>query len=126
LLSRVGLSPSDLPCRDLQQKLQNLSNLPEEEAAVRDLLCTDVKTLPPPDLVTDVRKIGSLKVGEEVLGRVANQVEFGLFVDIGAERSALAHRSTLRQPYPEVGTSLMFVITNVDQSKGRIGVRPLN
>ncbi|KAK5965795.1 S1 RNA-binding domain-containing protein 1 [Trichostrongylus colubriformis] len=126
LLSRVGLSPSDLPCHDLQQKLRNLTNLEEGEALVRDLLCTDIKTLPPPDLMTDIRKIGSLKVGEEVMGRVSNQVEFGLFVDIGAEKSALAHRSTLRQPYPEVGTSLMFVIVSIDQQKGRIGVRPVS
>ncbi|KAK6047613.1 S1 RNA binding domain protein [Cooperia oncophora] len=126
LLSRVGLSPSDLPCNDLQQKLHNLTNLTDEEAAVRDLLCTEIKTLPPPDLMKDIRKMASLKVGEEVIGRVSNQVEFGLFVDIGAEKSALAHRSTLRQPYPEVGASLMFIITSVDQQKGRIGVRPVN
>ncbi|XGW19106.1 hypothetical protein V3C99_003151, partial [Haemonchus contortus] len=124
LLSRVGLTPSDLPCHDLQQKLRDLTNLPNEENAVRDLLCTDIKTLPPPDLMTDIRRIGSLKVGEEVIGRIMNQVEFGLFVDIGAEKSALAHRSTLCRPYPEVGTSLMFIITNVDEEKGRIAVRP--
>ncbi|KAK6729827.1 hypothetical protein RB195_006715 [Necator americanus] len=125
LLSRVGLTPSDLPCQFLPNKLQTLTNLTPEEEAVRDLFCTEIKTLPPPDLMVDIRKIGSLKVGEKVIGRVSNQVDFGLFVDIGAEKSALAHRSTLRQPYPEVGASLMFVITNVDVQKGRIGVRPL-
>ncbi|EPB74481.1 S1 RNA binding domain protein [Ancylostoma ceylanicum] len=113
-------------------RLQGLTGLTAEEAAVRDLFCTEIKTLPPPDLMVEIRKIASLKVGEHVVGRVANQVEFGLFVDIGAEKSALAHRSNLRQPYPEqemfvleVGSSLMFVIMNVDTKKGRISVKPL-
>ncbi|WKX91710.1 hypothetical protein Q1695_010050 [Nippostrongylus brasiliensis] len=126
LLARVGASTSDLPSQQTINKLLYLADLSVEEAAVRDLLCSDVKTLPPPDLVTDIRRIGSLKAGEQVVGRVANQVDFGLFVDIGAEKSALAHRSVLRQPYPEVGASLMFVITSVDETKGRIGVRPLD
>ncbi|KIH46300.1 S1 RNA binding domain protein, partial [Ancylostoma duodenale] len=125
LLSRVGLRPSDLPCQDLVVRLQSLTDVTLEEAAVRDLFCTEIKTLPPPDLMVEIRKIGSLKVGEQVVGRVANQVEFGLFVDIGAEKSALAHRSNLRQPYPEVGASLMFVILNVDTKKGRISVKPV-
>ncbi|EYB90712.1 hypothetical protein Y032_0215g2360 [Ancylostoma ceylanicum] len=125
LLSRIGLRPSDLPCQYLAMRLQGLTGLTAEEAAVRDLFCTEIKTLPPPDLMVEIRKIASLKVGEHVVGRVANQVEFGLFVDIGAEKSALAHRSNLRQPYPEVGSSLMFVIMNVDTKKGRISVKPL-
>ncbi|KIH62867.1 hypothetical protein ANCDUO_06843 [Ancylostoma duodenale] len=112
LLSRVGLRPSDLPCQDLVVRLQSLTDVTLEEATVRDLFCTEIKTLPPPDLMVEIRKIASLNVGEQVVGRVANQVEFGLFVDIGAEKSALAHRSNLRQPYPEVGASLMFVILN--------------
>ncbi|KAJ1370387.1 S1 RNA binding domain 1 [Parelaphostrongylus tenuis] len=126
LLSRIGRNPSDLPCHDLCEKLHELDDLSPEEIVVRDHLCCETKTLPPPPLMTDVRKIKSFTVGELVIGRVANQVEFGLFVDIGAEKSALAHRSVLRQPYPEVGSSLMFMITNIDVHKGRIGIRPVD
>ncbi|VDM82947.1 unnamed protein product [Strongylus vulgaris] len=126
LLSRIGLTPHDLPYQGLANKLQNLTNLTAEESAVRDLFCTEIKTLPPPELMVEIRKINSFKVGEQVVGRVANQVEFGVFVDIGAEKSALAHRSYLRQPFPEVGSSLMFVIVSVDVQKGRIGVKPVD
>ncbi|VDM83652.1 unnamed protein product, partial [Strongylus vulgaris] len=83
LLSRIGLTPHDLPYQGLANKLQNLTNLTAEESAVRDLFCTEIKTLPPPELMVEIRKINSLKVGEQVVGRVANQVEFGVFVDIG-------------------------------------------
>ncbi|KHJ82821.1 S1 RNA binding domain protein, partial [Oesophagostomum dentatum] len=125
LLSRVGLTPSDLPCQNLSVKLQSLTNLTDEEKAVRELFCTEIKTLPPPELMVEIRKINSFKIGEEVLGRVANQVEFGLFVDVGAEKTALAHRSNLRQPYPEVGATLMFVVMNVNVAKSRISVKPV-
>ncbi|KHJ94592.1 hypothetical protein OESDEN_05473 [Oesophagostomum dentatum] len=51
LLSRVGLTPSDLPCQNLSVKLQSLTNLTDEEKAVRELFCTEIKTLPPPELM---------------------------------------------------------------------------
>ncbi|KAK6025089.1 competence protein ComEA helix-hairpin-helix repeat region, partial [Ostertagia ostertagi] len=66
------------------------------------------------------------KGGRRSVGKGGQPGRFWALCRHWSRESALAHRSTLRQPYPEVGTSLMFVITNVDQSKGRIGVRPVN
>ncbi|KJH40149.1 S1 RNA binding domain protein [Dictyocaulus viviparus] len=125
LLLRIGCTPTDLPCPNLHRMLGRLDTLSSEEIVVRDLLCNEVKTLPPPDLMTDIRAVNSFKVGEKIFGRIANQVEFGLFVDIGTNKNALAHRSVLQQPYPEVGSSMMFVVTSVNEEKGRISIRPV-
>jgi len=44
-----------------------------------------------------------LKIGSKVKGKVSNVMEFGAFVDIGAERDGLVHVSKQPKPEPKTG-----------------------
>ncbi|CAJ0584660.1 unnamed protein product, partial [Mesorhabditis spiculigera] len=95
----------------------------ENESVVRDLLLTEEKLVPAPLLQTQIRNIGSLKVGERLSGRVQNTTDFGVFVDIGAEKSGLLHRSKAGQQVFEVGQVVDVCIDQTDAARQRIGLR---
>ncbi|CAD6184518.1 unnamed protein product [Caenorhabditis auriculariae] len=128
VLNKVGLDWSnfDPNSNELVNRLIGFNEFKDEERIVVELFCTKPHTLPPPPFMKEVRKMASLRVGETVIGRIVNQTDFGLFVDIGVEKSALAHKSKLVAPYPEVGSSVNFRIESVDTSRGRIGIVPLD
>ncbi|CAI4225225.1 unnamed protein product [Auanema sp. JU1783] len=120
--------------------LENASNLSEnnkttlkgleatstEQSLVIELLTAPPRTVAPPPLQKEVRSASSLTIGEVIFGRVLNQVAFGVFVDIGADCAALAHKNVLvGGQFPEVGTQLLVKVTTVDIARKRISVTPV-
>ncbi|VDK84378.1 unnamed protein product [Litomosoides sigmodontis] len=65
-----------------------------------------------PVLLTDVLEMKSLKVGDILDGTVRNHASFGIFIDIGAGFSALAHSSTLPSLVPEDLVDFDFLGSN--------------
>ena len=65
-----------------------------------------------------------LKVGSEILGKVQNVVDFGIFIDIGSKRAALLHSS--RYPdwseCPKIGDDLKVTVLSIQDESGKIEV----
>jgi len=80
--------------------------------------------LPKPILRDDVLKMEDLETGMNLKGTVRNVVDFGAFVDIGVKQDGLLHRSQLPKGLKlEVGAVITVQIINIDQERGRIGLR---
>ncbi len=64
-----------------------------------------------------VLSIRDLRVGQRVDGIVENHVQFGIFVNIGVEKSALAHCSTLRAIglLPEASREVKRIVMEEDE-----------
>jgi len=73
----------------------------------------------------DIQSMSSLKVGDKVDGVVSRTMEFGVFVNIGAERDALYSASQLAKPMNEyrAGDKILgLTVVEVDPIKQRLAV----
>jgi len=78
---------------------------------------------------TNKAPLEALKVGQELTGRVVRLVDFGAFVDIGAQTDGLVHVSQLSDGYVrhpgevvEVGQEVRVRILEVDPSRRRVSL----
>ncbi|MGI6368437.1 MAG: S1 RNA-binding domain-containing protein [Anaerolineae bacterium] len=78
---------------------------------------------------TNKQPLEALKAGQEVTGRVVRMVEFGAFVDIGAQTDGLLHISQLSGGYVnhprevvELGQEVTVRILEVDTERRRISL----
>jgi len=67
----------------------------------------------------------TLKVGQEVSGKVSRAMPFGVFVDVGAERDALYAKNQLEKPLEEYKPGMELTglrVTQVDPEKQQLAV----
>lgn len=86
-------------------------------------------SLPEPILRTRTRPLSELRVGEQYTGLVVKLLDFGAFVDIGAEETGLVHRSRmgrskLHSPREvlTVGEVVTVWVVQVDAAQKRIAL----
>ncbi|CAB3408383.1 unnamed protein product [Caenorhabditis bovis] len=127
ILKRIGMNVVNLQANrdELNEKIRKIDNWSDEEQRVVELLLTEAHTIPPPPLLKTVRQLTSLRAGEIVMGTVQNRTDFGIFVNIGVKRDGLVHSTSLRAPWPEVGTVIMVKIDRVDVQSERISLKPV-
>ncbi|MFO7696004.1 MAG: S1 RNA-binding domain-containing protein [Anaerolineae bacterium] len=78
---------------------------------------------------TTKASLGALKVGQELTGRIVRLVDFGAFVDIGAQTDGLLHISQLSGGFVnhprevvEVGQEVHVRVLEVDKERRRISL----
>ena len=144
LLAELGFKAEDLGKNNakLQQALEKLpvketaEHLEVGEPTLRDIISALLKPgrdpreeLPPPLLRSDVLSIEDLKPEMELMGTVRNVVDFGAFVDIGANQDSLVHISELGEKYVKhplevvaVGDIVKVKVLSVDEKRGRVAL----
>ncbi|XP_064489482.1 S1 RNA-binding domain-containing protein 1-like [Ornithodoros turicata] len=70
-----------------------------------------------------IAQMSDLCVGEVYTGRIKNCTNFGAFVDIGVGKDGLIHVSHMNRLQPKLGDRVTVKITNLDVSRGRIGLQ---
>ncbi|MDA7951754.1 MAG: S1 RNA-binding domain-containing protein [Pirellulaceae bacterium] len=73
--------------------------------------------------------LDELEIGQKLIGTVFNIADFGVFVDIGAQDSALVHISRLSNEYVKtpdevvnIGDTLTVWVTKIEKEKSRISL----
>ncbi|WP_152968626.1 Tex family protein [Rossellomorea vietnamensis] len=142
LLSKVGMSVTDVGSEKLKQSLEQL-NIEEvcEELEIGKLTLKDIidslirpgrdprDEFPKPLLKKDVLKLEDLSEGMELQGTVRNVVDFGAFIDIGVKQDGLVHISKLKNGFVKhpldvvsVGDVVTVWVDSVDVQKGRVAL----
>ncbi len=126
----------------LCQKIESASvetlaeELSQGALLIKDILCVLTKPgrdpredLPRPIFRQGIMKLDDLEAGTELLGRVLNVVDFGVFVDIGLPDSGLVHISRLSQSFVNdphkivsVGDTLRVWVMEIDKVRRRVGL----
>ena len=111
LLDELNLSLKDMGTEDFNSKLNiDLGDyaklLNTDKYTLEDIIECLKKpnrdprdSMPKPLLKSDILHIEDLKVGMKLQGTVRNDVDFGVFIDIGLKNDGLAHISKLTDKY---------------------------